>query len=299
MLQLLLILSLMLRVSGFIHSYSFSDAGCRFSSRIKQHTLLGVTAKKFPNLKSSLLRKKRPENITEFILGKDFNHLKGILIQGDVKTVRLQVRRPDARLRIKAPRGIGIESNLLLHFLLSKLKWISMQQSRILAIPQEPQYAYVNGELHNLWGENIKLLVVEDSKLSVTLQDENIVLRAPLNSTVAKRESVMLKWRKKLLREETARFIQRWEVVVGVDKVSFCIRKMKRCWGTCVPQLKVLKFNPELSKRPISLLEYIVVHELTHLLEASHNARFKALLTSFMPDWKERDDALKQWPLPW
>lgn len=209
----------------------------------------------------------------------------------NVRSVRISVLPPDGRVRVSAPASMALET--VRSLVASKLGWIKKKQIEVRGRPMSLSLSYITGELVPLWGEYIPLVVEESTARSgVTLADGVLHLRAARGSDRSAREKAVYAWYRKRLIEAVEPLLEKWEPIAGRKPASIAIRRMKSKWGSCNALSGRVCLNLELVKAPPDCLEYVLVHELTHLLEASHNARFKRLLSSFLPDWKKSRDRL-------
>ncbi len=219
-----------------------------------------------------------------------------------VKNITLSVYPPQederVRVRLLAPHRVGIEQ---LHvFVRSKLPWLKrkiqffQKQDRHYDPPKE----YVSGEIHYLQGEGFSLEVVESddckSLKRVEIQENKIILHAKSEYTQEMRERILREWYRKRLKEILPALIAHWESVIGVKTNDWGVKQMKTRWGTCNTQAKRIWLNLELIKKSPECLEYVVVHELVHLLERSHNHRFVGFMDQFMPHWRVIKKELNQ-----
>jgi len=159
---------------------------------------------------------------------------------------------------------------------------------------------YITGEQHMLWGKQISLHVLEKKGPTAgRLAHGTLILQVHSGSSYEDRKKVLFQWYKKMLMMALPGYVSPWEKVmnVQVDKVS--VRQMRTQWGSCTPTQKSIRFNIELARRSPSVIEYIVVHEMVHLLEPSHNHRFKSLMTQYLPSWKQRELELNRHPIPY
>ena len=197
----------------------------------------------------------------------------------DVKHVHLSVHPPSGRVTLVAPTGTRLE--VARAYAISKLGWIRDQQAKLRAQARETPRQFVERESHYLWGRRYLLSVVEeDAKPSVTLDHRRITLTVRPGSSAAKREEVMHEWHKSLLHEAVPALISKWEAKLGVKVAGYFLQRMKTKWGGCNHRARNIRLNTELVKKPKDLLEYVVVHEMLHLLEPTHSERFVACWTS-------------------
>ena len=210
------------------------------------------------------------------------------VIRKKVENIYLSVRPPAGCVRMTVPSRLDPET--IIFFARSKLDWIRKQQAKIRARPVQPVLEYVNGESHLYFGKPYVLKVIETSgRQRVELSAEgfmNIYVRA--NSTKDERQKVLLAWYRRQLKAAIPAYIEKWEKEIGVSVREWKVRQMKTRWGSCNIQARRIWLNLELVKKSPRCLEYIIVHEMIHLLERYHNARFYGYLTKYLPDWKER-----------
>lgn len=218
------------------------------------------------------------------------------IILKDIKNIHLSVHPPAGRVRIAAPKRVRIET--LRVYVISKMGWIRAQQKKLLAQQRETTREYVERESHFVWGRRVLLSVSEvNQKPSVELQHNRLLLSVRPGTSSAAREKIVTAWYREQLREAMQPIFQKWEAVLGVSASEVGIRTMKTRWGSCAPSSRRILLNSELAKKKVTCLEYVIVHELVHLLEPSHNARFLAYMDKFMPQWRQLRDELNHAPL--
>lgn len=214
----------------------------------------------------------------------------------DVKHVHLSVHPPRGRVSLVAPTGTRPE--VARAYAISKLGWIREQRARLQGQARETPRRFIERESHHLWGRRYLLSVVEDNaKPSVRLSHRRITLSVRPGSSMAKREEVMHEWHKALLHELVPRLIRKWEAKLGVTVSRYFLQRMKTKWGACNHRAHNIRLNTELVKKPKDLLEYVVVHEMVHLVEPTHSERFVALLSGHYPSWREARAELNELPL--
>ena len=214
----------------------------------------------------------------------------------DIKNVHLSVYPPAGRVRISAPMRMSLDTVRV--FAISKLDWIKQQQRKLREQERETPREYLNRESHYLWGKRYLLRVVEaDQPPSLEIQHSRLLLRVPPETTEERKQDVVAHWYREQMRAAVPVLIARWTPVMGVAVEDFYVQKMKTKWGSCNPGARTIRLNTELAKKPRECLEYIVVHEMAHLLEPTHNARFIALMDGFMPNWRLRRDQLNRLPV--
>lgn len=214
----------------------------------------------------------------------------------DIKNVHLSVHPPAGRVTLVAPKGTRLE--VARAYAISKLGWIRDQQAKLLGQSREAPRQYVERESHYLWGRRYLLSVAErDEKPSVRLGHRKITLAVRPCSSTAKREEVMQEWQRALLHEAVPTLIRKWERKLGVAVAGYFLQRMKTKWGGCNHRAGTIRLNTELVKKPRDLLEYVVVHEMLHLIEPTHSERFVALLDRYYPAWREARAELNELPL--
>ncbi len=209
----------------------------------------------------------------------------------DIRTVRITVLPPDGRVRVSAPARVGDET--IRELVAGRIEWIKKKRDEVRARSPRVGLSYVTGEELPLWGGSYPLVVDESrGKAVVRLEGGTIFIRAKPASTRAAREKAVHAWYRELLIESALQLVEAWTPRVGRRPSAVTVRRMKTKWGSCEIRSGRVCLNLELVKFPTQCLEYVLVHEMTHLLEASHGARFKKLLADFLPRWKETRDLL-------
>ena len=204
----------------------------------------------------------------------------------DIKHVHLSVHPPVGRVSLVAPTGTRLE--VARAYAISKLGWIRAQRAKLNGQARQTPRRFVGRESHYLWGRRYLLSVVEkDEKPSVRLSHRKITLRVRPGSSMAKREEVMHDWHKALLHGLVPQLIRKWEAKLGVTVAGYYLQRMKTKWGGCNHRAEHIRLNTELVKKPKDLVEYVVVHEMLHLVEPTHSERFIGLLDKHYPTWRE------------
>lgn len=219
-----------------------------------------------------------------------------VVTRKDIKNVHLSVHPPAGRVTLVAPKGTRLE--VARAYAISKLGWIRDQQTKLLGQSREAPRQYVERESHYLWGRRYLLSVVEkEEKPSVRLGHRKITLTVRPGSSTARREEVMQEWQRALLHEAVPTLIRKWERKLGVTVAGYFLQRMKTKWGGCNHRAGTIRLNTELVKKPKDLLEYVVVHEMLHLIEPTHSERFVALLDRHYSAWREARAELNELPL--
>lgn len=225
----------------------------------------------------------------------DLGDLKIAVDLKDIKNIHLSVYPPNGRIRIAAPKDLNIDTIRI--FALSKLKWIKKQQASFNDQERETPREFLDRESHSFLGERYLLNIVEKNETpAVHLHPKKIELQVRPGSDSAKREEILEIWYRERLKELIPDLVSKWEVIIGVQSNAVNVRKMKTKWGTCNTETKRIWINLELVKKPVKCLEYIIVHELIHLLERKHNARFIAYMDRFLPQWRSHREELNRLP---
>ena len=214
----------------------------------------------------------------------------------DIKNVHLSVHPPTGRVTISAPSRMNLDTIRV--FAISRLAWIKQQQMKLRAQDRETPREYLDRESHYVWGRRYLLQVIEgDQPPSVGLNHNRMVLRLRPGAPESKRQAIVEEWYRGQLKNAVPPLLARWEPVLGVRVERFFVQRMKTRWGSCTPETRSIRLNTDLAKKPRECLEYIVVHEMVHLLEPTHNARFVALMDRFLPQWRFRRAQLNQLPV--
>ncbi|MCX6049101.1 MAG: SprT family zinc-dependent metalloprotease [Chloroflexi bacterium] len=214
----------------------------------------------------------------------------------DIKNIHLSVYPPNGRVRIAAPRRVAIDT--LRSFAISKLDWIKRQQKKLQDQEREPAHEYLDRESHYVWGKRYLLQVLEsDAAPSVELQPSQMLLRVRPGTDELKKRAIVEAWYREQLKEAVPPLIAKWEPLMGVKVERFFVQRMKTRWGSCNYVAHRIRLNTDLAKKPHECLEYIIVHEMAHLLEPSHNARFVALMDRFLPQWRFYRDQVNRLPV--
>ena len=214
----------------------------------------------------------------------------------DIKNVHLSVYPPDGRVTLVAP--VATRLDVARAYASSRLGWIRQQQEKFKSQARETPRKFIERESHHLWGRRYLMSVVEkDEKPSVRLSHRKITLCVRPGSDMAKREAVIHEWHKALLHGLVPQLIKKWEAKLSVAVSGYFLQRMKTKWGSCNHRAGNIRINTELVKKPKDLLEYIVVHEIVHLIEPKHSERFIALMTKNYPTWQEARAELNELPL--
>jgi predicted metal-dependent hydrolase len=209
------------------------------------------------------------------------------VIKKDVKKLRLGFYYSSGRVRIAAP--LRTKEEAIREFAVSKIAWINKQKLKFQNLEPQTQPDYVTGESHYYKGEQYLLNVFYQNILpEVEISDEkSINLFVRPGSTADKRKTVLREWYRAELKKQIANDLDAWQNIVGVEINDWAVKNMKTRWGSCNIKAKRIWLNLELIKKPAYCLDFIIVHELVHLLERNHNAQFKSYMDSFLPQWRQ------------
>lgn len=210
----------------------------------------------------------------------------------DIKNLHLAVYPPNGRVRIATPLKINDESVRL--FAISKLAWIKKHQAHFIAKNRQTEKEFISGESHYFQGKSYILNIIEHNKSPKILIRNNQYLELYIKKGTSKqqREKVIKEWYRQALKNDIPALITKWQFIIGVSVADWGVKSMRTKWGTCNIQAKRIWLNLELAKKPQHCLEYVIVHEMVHLLERNHNKRFKAYMEKFMPQWRLYKDEL-------
>ncbi|GAB6126277.1 M48 family metallopeptidase [Humidesulfovibrio idahonensis] len=223
--------------------------------------------------------------------------IKVEVIRKDIKNLHLGVYPPNGRVRVAVPLALTDEAVRLA--VIEKLAWVKKHKTRFVNQPRQSQREMVNGESHYFLGQRYRLRVHEQAgSPKVALRGVAIIdLFARPGTSSEQREAILLRWHREQLKILLPPLLEKWQTIIGVQASFWGIKKMRTKWGSCSIKARRIWLNLELAKRPIQCLEYVLVHELVHLLERHHNTRFTALLDQFMPQWRQFRDQLNEVPL--
>lgn len=218
----------------------------------------------------------------------EINGLEFTLTRKAMKSIRMAIKAPDAQICISAPYWISDRE--IYTFITERWDWILQNRQRILerAKDHAEKLTYTSGEKLLLFGEEYELQVVENNLgPAVQLRYDQIILLVKPGTTTEKKASILAEWYRKKLQKELFTLMNKWMLLLNEPDITWSIRQMKARWGSCCPAKRSMLFNLELAKHPLPCIEYVVVHEFTHLQERYHNAHFKSLMTRHLPQWPQ------------
>lgn len=219
------------------------------------------------------------------------------VVRKDIKNMHLAVYPPTGRLRIAVPERVTDDAIRL--FVISKLGWIKRNQRNFLLQERQTERQFIERESHYFQGKRYLLNIVEiDKKQQVVIKNKTYLqLEVKPNASLESKAKIMNDWYRAELKKTVQPFIDKWVTQIGVQLNDWQIKLMKTKWGTCNIEEKRIWLNLELAKKSVNCVEYIVVHELIHLLERHHNDKFLELMNYHLPNWKQLKMELNNQPV--
>ena len=216
------------------------------------------------------------------------------IVRKDIKHLHLGVYPPEGRVRVAAP--LRLDDDAVRLAVISRLAWIRRKRAEFEGQDRQSRREFVTGESHYFEGRRYRLDVIESpGPPGIRLRDNAwMEMRVRLSTGPHAREAILFRWYRARLRERIPKMVAKWEPRIGVRVAEWRIRRMKTRWGTCNPEAGRIWLNSELAKKPVPCLEYVVVHEMVHLIEQGHNERFRRILDRVMPGWQLRLDELNR-----
>ncbi len=215
------------------------------------------------------------------------NDIEIEITKKNIKNIHLSVHPPNGEVRISVPKRMTEDAIRL--FAVSKMSWIKKQQDKFENQERIPELEYISGESHYYFGQPYLLNVIyqSSSKSKVELRNkEYIELYVKEGSSKEKREDIIKEWYRKELKKVIPSMIEKWENIMELTVDEWGVKQMKTRWGTCNPNAKRIWLNLELAKKPPYCLEYIIVHEMAHLIERGHGDKFKSIMDKYYPNWR-------------
>ncbi|MFZ1701025.1 MAG: SprT family zinc-dependent metalloprotease [Pyrinomonadaceae bacterium] len=218
------------------------------------------------------------------------------VIRKDIKNLHLSVYPPTGRVRISAPSRMNLDTIRV--YAVSKLGWIKKQQTKLRNQERETQRDYITRESHYFMGKRYLLKISEtDLAQTVVLRHREIELVIRKGADLEQRQKLLEDWYRKQLRHKAGSYISFWEKQMNLKVAEFGIKKMRTKWGSCNREAKRIWLNLELAKKPKECLEYIVVHEMVHIVERNHGTRFISFMDQFLPQWRQYKEELNRLPI--
>jgi len=225
----------------------------------------------------------------------EFGGISVDVLRKDIKHLHLSVHPPTGRVRISAPARMDLDAIRV--FAISRLGWIKRHQHSMREQERETPREFLERESHYVWGRRYLLTLETANRSGVELRHNRLVLHMPADAGPARCQRVLDAWYRRLVHEAVPDLIARWEPLLGVKVARVFVRRMKTKWGSCNHRTGTIRLNSELARKPPICLEYIVVHELAHLIEPDHGPRFAALMERSMPKWRHYRDELNRLPM--
>lgn len=217
------------------------------------------------------------------------------VLRKDIKNVHLSVYPPTGKVRISAPARMSLD--IIRLFAISKLGWIRQQQKALREQEREGRREYLDRESHYVWGKRYLLKLIEGNAApGVQIRHSRLFLQVRPGTDEPMREEVVAQWYRRLLRDAVPPLIKVWEPRLKVTVAGFYVQQMKTRWGSCNPAARTIRLNTALATKPRECLEYIVVHELAHLIAPKHGPGFLALMDRVMPHWCNTRELLNRLP---
>lgn len=219
------------------------------------------------------------------------------VVRKDIRNVHLAVYPPDGRVRLAVPRRVSDEAARLA--VVDRWGWVLRQREAFARQPRQSAREMVTGESHYVWGRRVRLSITEDDARPrvVRTGPAKLELRVRPGTPTALRQSILKEWYRRELKAVVGPMVEAWEPRLSVRVGSWQVRQMRTRWGSCAPRTGRILVNLELAKKPREALEFIVVHEMVHLIERTHSDRFRALMDRYLPDWRRRREILNRTPL--
>lgn len=218
------------------------------------------------------------------------------VVHKDIKNIHLSVHPPTGRVTIAAPFRMDLDTIRI--FAITKLGWIRQQQKKLRDQDRESPREFIERESHYAWGKRYLLHVTEaDSPPAIQLRHQRILLQVRPGTTKEKCRALVEEWYRGEVRQAVFPIVERWQNRLGVQVNRIFVQRMKTKWGSCNPSTHSIRLNTDLAKKPPECLEYIVIHELMHLLEPTHNARFQSLMDQHYPQWRSCQQTLNRLPV--
>ena len=219
------------------------------------------------------------------------------VVRKSIKNMHLSVYPPTGRVRIAAP--LNIDDAAVKLFAISKLAWIKKNQRKFGQQERQSPRVFAQRESHYFEGRRYLLRVTEhQAPAKIIIKTKTYIdLFVRPNTSIEQRNNILNEWYRKQLKSQIPAMIAKWEKIIGVSISDWGVKQMKTKWGTCNIEQKRIWLNLELAKKPLHCLEYIVVHEIIHLLERHHNAHFLLLMEKYFPKWKYSKEELNRLPV--
>ena len=215
----------------------------------------------------------------------EINGLAVTLLRKRVKNINLRIRRT-GEVQISAPQRISM--SIIYHFLHNKRSWIELHRQRLQLLKQHTSQNLIAGEYIHFQGKKYELHLYEiPINPHIELDDKQLHFFVKPGSSQSDKELLLRAWYHTQMQQCLPALLSKWQTLMNVQIIKVNLKHMKSRWGSCHPQKKHITLNVRLMEKPLTCLEYVIVHELVHLFEASHNQRFYALMSHYLPNWKQ------------
>lgn len=218
------------------------------------------------------------------------------VVRKDIRNLHLSVHPPTGRVTISAPTHLGAEA--IRAFAITRLGWIRRHQGKLTAQHRETKREYLDRESHYVWGRRYLLeMSIEDAPPEVLVKARKIVMQVRPGTATARRHALLEGWYRAQIRDEVPDLVAKWERRLGVRVAKIHVQRMRTRWGSCNAPDRAIRLNTDLARKPRQCLEYIVVHEMMHLLVRNHGEAFRKLMDRHLPQWRHLRDVLNSEPL--
>lgn len=219
------------------------------------------------------------------------------VVRKEIKNMHLSVYPPTGRVRIAVP--LAVDDEVIKLFAISKLSWIKRHQRQFETQERQSPRVFLTRESHYFEGKRYLLRIIEhEATPKIELNNKtHIDLYVRPNTTIEQRQIILNEWYRKQLKMHIPALIEKWEKIMDVQVNDWGVKQMKTKWGTCNIEAKRIWINLELAKKPLSCLEYIIVHEMIHLQERYHNDRFLSFMEQYLPQWRFYKEELNRLPV--
>lgn len=225
------------------------------------------------------------------------SNIKIDVVRKEIKNIHLAVYPPTGRVRIAAP--IKVNEDAIRLFAISKLAWIKRNQRKFEEQVRIPQREYKQRESHYFQGRRYLMTIVEtEATPKVVLKNKKFIeLHVKPDTPTIKRHEILTEWYRVELKKQIPVIIDKWENILNVKVDDWQVKQMKTKWGSCNIEKKRIWINLELAKKPEHCLEYIIVHEMVHLLERYHNDNFLYYMDTHLTTWRQLKTELNKLPV--
>ena len=225
------------------------------------------------------------------------NNLEITIERKAIKHLHLAVYPPDGRVHVSAP--VDYSDEQIKMFILKKWAWLTDKREKVTSYTYQDDREYVSGEAHYVKGKLYRLKVIRDNSCThhIDTQGDYLNIYVHERTTSENIANLLWGWYKEQLISVINQYVEKWEKILGVKAHDYTIQQMQSSWGRCHKDTGKIMFNVQLAKKPLNCIEYVVAHELTHLIEQNHTERFKQILDTYLPNWQTIKEQLNEFPL--